>query len=139
MTGPAASPRSAKGAHPPTLAQRNFPRRVRAVLEGVLEFTSGVLDQGLQMMLDETEQHLFKLAEQARSNQVQKQCFEALREGQEPAEWTTKPAGPVEEEATPSATLPGGAFAFPITQGGVEDVQRVLAMTPEEIDSLFKR
>ena len=80
MTGPASSPRSAKGAHPPTLAQRNFPRRVRAILEGVLEFTSGALEQGLQMMLDETEQHLFKLAEQARSNQVQKQCFEALRE-----------------------------------------------------------
>ncbi|MDF9442106.1 DUF853 family protein [Stenotrophomonas acidaminiphila] len=65
--------------------------------------------------------------------------YPQVREGQEPAEWTTKPAGPVEGEATQSATLPGGAFAFPVTQGGVEDVQRVLAMTPEEIDALFKR
>ena len=65
--------------------------------------------------------------------------YPEVRKGQVPAAWTTKPAGPVEGDATQSATLPGGAFAFPITQGGVEVVQRVLAMTPEEIDALFKR
>ena len=65
--------------------------------------------------------------------------YPKVRDDRVPAEWTTKPAGPVDGEATQSATLPGGAFAFPITQGGVEDVQRVLAMTPEEIDALFKR
>ena len=65
---------------PPTLAQRNFPKRVRMLLEGVLEFASDELERGLASTLNEQEQQLFKLAEQARNNDVQARCFEALRE-----------------------------------------------------------
>ena len=64
----------------PSLAQRAFPRRVRALLEGVLDHVSDELDRRLTVTLNELEQHLFKLAEQARSNDVQKQTFDALRE-----------------------------------------------------------
>jgi hypothetical protein len=78
MTGPAANPRPGAGKHPPSLAQRSFPRRVRAILEGILEYVSDEMERGLNAALNETEQHLFKLAEQARSDAVQKQCFESL-------------------------------------------------------------
>lgn len=80
MTGKAAAPRQKADAHPPTLAQRGFPRRVRSILEGILQYASDEMERGLGSMLNETEQHLFKLAEQARSNDVQKQCLEALSE-----------------------------------------------------------
>src|SRR5690606_20549286 len=65
---------------PPTLAQRSFPRRVRMLLEGVLEYASDELERGLALTLNEQEQQLFKLAEQARNNDVQARCFESLRE-----------------------------------------------------------
>ena len=67
---------------------------------------------------------------------------QTVREGQVAAAWTTKPAGPVAEAEGPSpATSPSnaGASAFPITAEGIDAVQRVLTMTPEEIDALFKR
>jgi len=80
MNGKATAPRPQSGAHPPSLAQRGFPRRVRALLEGILQYASSEMERGLPSMLAETEQHLFKLAEQARSNEVQKQCLEALGE-----------------------------------------------------------
>ncbi|MEZ5464788.1 MAG: DUF1631 family protein [Lysobacteraceae bacterium] len=67
-------------APPPSLAQRNFPRRVRMLLEGVLKLVADDLERGLSLSLNETEQQLFKLAEQARNNEVQSHCFEALRE-----------------------------------------------------------
>jgi hypothetical protein len=62
------------------LSQRALPRRVRQLLEGVLKFGSDELERGLKATLDETEQQLFKLADQARSGDVQASCFEALRE-----------------------------------------------------------
>jgi len=62
------------------LSQRALPRRVRQLLEGVLKFGSDELERGLKATLDETEQQLFKLADQARSGDVQAHCFEALRE-----------------------------------------------------------
>lgn len=65
---------------PPTLAQRAFPKRVRVLLEGVLEYASDALERGLTVTINEQEQQLFKQAEQARSNDVQARCFEALRE-----------------------------------------------------------
>jgi hypothetical protein len=63
----------------PTLASRQLPRRVRELLEGVLEFCSTELDQGLVGALNEFEQQLFKFAEQARSNMVQTRWLEAQR------------------------------------------------------------
>lgn len=69
-----------EGAASVRLAQRALPRRVRQLLEGVLKFGSDELERGLKATLDEAEQQLFKLADQARSGDVQASCFEALRE-----------------------------------------------------------
>ena len=66
-------------ANTPTLASRQLPRRVRELLEGILEFCSAELDQGLVATLNEFEQQLFKFAEQARSNMVQTRWLEAQR------------------------------------------------------------
>ncbi|MFN7782446.1 MAG: DUF1631 domain-containing protein [Lysobacterales bacterium] len=66
--------------HSVRLSQRALPRRVRQLLEGVLKFGSDELERGLKLTLDETEQQLFKLADQARSGDIQASCFEALRE-----------------------------------------------------------
>ena len=67
-------------AAPPRLAQRPLPRRVRALLEGILKFASDEVERGMRATLDEFEQQLFKLAEQARNSATQASCFEALRE-----------------------------------------------------------
>ncbi len=61
-----------------TLSTRTFPRRVRTLLEGIFEIVTGEMDRGLIATLDGLEQQLFKLAEQARSNDVQLHCLEAL-------------------------------------------------------------
>ncbi|WP_281166665.1 DUF1631 family protein [Arenimonas oryziterrae] len=63
----------------PTLASRHLPRRVRAMLEGILEFTSDELERGIVATLNEFEQQLFKFAEQARSNMVQTRWLESQR------------------------------------------------------------
>lgn len=64
---------------PPTLASRPLPRRVRDLLEGILEYCSGEIERGLTASLNEYEQQLFKFAEQARSNQVQTRWLDAQR------------------------------------------------------------
>jgi hypothetical protein len=64
----------------PSLRQAGLPPRPRAVLEQVLAVASAILEQGLATSLTEAEQQLFKQAEQARSNDQQNRCFEALRE-----------------------------------------------------------
>ena len=79
MQGPATHP-SAGGGPRPSLAQRAFPRRVRALLEGILDYVADELDRGLVTAMNELEQQLFKLAEQAKSNELQSNCFVALRE-----------------------------------------------------------
>ncbi len=61
-----------------TLSTRTFPRRVRTLLEGIFELVTGELDRGLVATLDGFEQQLFKLAEQARSTEIQLGCLEAL-------------------------------------------------------------
>jgi hypothetical protein len=73
-------PASASQPHsPPTLASRNLPRRVRALLEGILEYASGELERGIISALNDFEQQLFKFAEQARNNAVQVRWLEAQR------------------------------------------------------------
>jgi hypothetical protein len=64
----------------PSLRQSGLPPRPRAILEQVLTTASGILEQGIAATLNEAEQQLFKQAEQARSNEHQNRCFEALRE-----------------------------------------------------------
>lgn len=79
MPAPTAPTRAPVELPPPTLASRPFPPRVRRLLEGVLEYATDELERGLAATLNEVEQQLFKLAEQARSNEVQQACFESLR------------------------------------------------------------
>jgi hypothetical protein len=63
----------------PTLASKNLPKRVRHLLEGILEFASDEFERGLMSSLNEFEQQLFKFAEQARSATVQTRWLEAQR------------------------------------------------------------
>ena len=63
----------------PTLASKNLPRRVRHLLEGILEFASDEFERGIMSSLNEFEQQLFKFAEQARSAAVQTRWLEAQR------------------------------------------------------------
>ncbi len=64
----------------PSLRQAGLPPRPRAVLEQILTASSAILEQGIAATFNEAEQQLFKQAEQARSNDQQNRCFEALRE-----------------------------------------------------------
>lgn len=79
MSAPTAPPRVSVEQPPPTLASRPFPPRVRRLLEGILEYATEALERGLTATLNDVEQQLFKLAEQARSDGVQQACFESLR------------------------------------------------------------
>ncbi|MFY2763640.1 DUF1631 domain-containing protein [Arenimonas sp. MALMAid1274] len=63
----------------PTLASRPLPERVKALLGGILEYSSDEIERTLVSMLNEFEQQLFKYAEQARSNMVQTRWLEAQR------------------------------------------------------------
>lgn len=63
----------------PTLASRPLPDRVRALLGGILEYSSDEIERTLVAVLNEFEQQLFKYAEQARSNMVQTRWLEAQR------------------------------------------------------------
>jgi hypothetical protein len=61
------------------LAERELAPRVRAALAGLLERTA-YFEPALGLLFDEIEQHLFKQADRARSNDQQARMFEALRE-----------------------------------------------------------
>jgi hypothetical protein len=63
----------------PTLASRPLPDRVKALLGGILEYSSDEIERTLVATLNEFEQQLFKYAEQARSNMVQTRWLEAQR------------------------------------------------------------
>jgi hypothetical protein len=70
---------SSKHNHAPTLGSKKLPKRVRFLLEGVLEFTSNELERGLVGALNDFEQQLFKFAEQARNTQTQTLWLDAQR------------------------------------------------------------
>ncbi len=61
------------------LSERNLPPRVRAVLDGMLQRTAH-FEPALALLFDEIEQHLFKQADRANSNEHQARMFEAIRE-----------------------------------------------------------
>jgi len=79
MSASATPPGTATAKPPATLSARAFPRRARRLLESILEYVSDELERSLGSTLNDVEQQFFKLAEQARSNEVQQHCFEALR------------------------------------------------------------
>ncbi len=60
------------------VAERAFPRRVRALLEGLLARTA-FFDTALSLLFDEIEQHLFKQADRAHTNEQQARMFESIR------------------------------------------------------------
>ncbi len=61
------------------LAEREFAPRVRRALDGLLQRTA-YFEPALGLLFDEIEQHLFKQADRARSNEQQARMFEAIRE-----------------------------------------------------------
>jgi hypothetical protein len=63
-----------------SLRSARLPARPRAVLESILGRCGAILEEGLVNALNDFDQQLFRLAEQARSNDAQQRCFEALRE-----------------------------------------------------------
>jgi hypothetical protein len=73
-------PSSAPGAGPrPTLATAALPRRVRRVLDQAYNLVSEVLARDFHGMLEDFEQQLFRLADNARNAQVQGQHLDTLR------------------------------------------------------------
>jgi len=64
---------------PQTLATATLPRRVRRVLEHLLNTASDELERHLTAMLSEFEQQLFRLADHARSPAVQAGHMQTLR------------------------------------------------------------
>lgn len=79
-SGSGRAPRSSEHEVLPNLKQAPLPARPRAVLEAMLSVASVALEQCVTATLNELEQQLFKLAEQAKSNEHQNRCFETLRE-----------------------------------------------------------
>lgn len=71
---------SRRGAEPASLRKASLPPRPRGVLEAILAKAGPILEEGLVNSLNDFDQQLFRLAEQARSNDAQQRCFEALRE-----------------------------------------------------------
>ncbi len=61
------------------IAERGFARRQAVLLEGVFDLFSDEFQRSLGQMLNELEQQLFRSAEQARSNEVQRALLEAQR------------------------------------------------------------
>lgn len=61
------------------IAERTLPKRVRMLLEGLLEQTT-FFEPAFEQFFSEVEQRLFKQADAARSNEEQSRLFEALRE-----------------------------------------------------------
>ena len=64
---------------PQRLAEATLPRRVRVILDHVMDVASDELEHLLQAMLDEQEQHLFRLADHARNPGVESEYLHTLR------------------------------------------------------------
>jgi hypothetical protein len=80
MQGSAGHPAPTPSGMPATLAQQRFPRRVRQLLQGILDFSADELGRGVAMALDEYEQALFTHSEQAANPAVRSNYLAALRE-----------------------------------------------------------
>ena len=64
---------------PQRLAETTLPRRVRVILDHVMDVTSDELERLLQAMLGELEQQLFRLADHARNPGVESEYLHTLR------------------------------------------------------------
>ena len=74
-----APPPTAEPSTPQTLATATLPRRVRRVLEHLLNTASDELERHLTSMLSEFEQQLFRLADHARNPGVESTHLQTLR------------------------------------------------------------
>ncbi len=74
---PFPTPHSTAGAA--KLSARNFAPRQRALLEGLLGFFSDEFSRNIEVMLTELETQLFRSAEHARSNEVQRALLETQK------------------------------------------------------------
>jgi hypothetical protein len=74
-----APPPAAESSAPQTLATATLPRRVRRVLEHLLNTASDELERHLTTMLSEFEQQLFRLADHARNPGVESTHLQTLR------------------------------------------------------------
>jgi O6-methylguanine-DNA--protein-cysteine methyltransferase len=63
-----------------TLKRTALAPKLKTVLEAMLSSMSSLIEEGLKVTFNEVDQFFFKLAEQAKSNDQQNRCFEALRE-----------------------------------------------------------
>ncbi len=63
-----------------SLRSSGLPARPRAALEALFAVASSTFERYLQAALTEFEQHLFRLADQARSNEVQQRHLDAMRD-----------------------------------------------------------
>jgi len=79
MQGPASFSKSSAPLARVKIAERDFSRRQKALLEGIFGFFSDEFARSLEQMLNELEQQLFRSAEQARSNEVQRALLEAQK------------------------------------------------------------
>lgn len=61
------------------IAERGFPPRRRALLDGLFGFFKDEFSRTLELMLNELEQHMFRSAEHARSNEVQRALLESQK------------------------------------------------------------
>ncbi len=61
------------------IADRGFARRQRALLEGLFGFFKDEFSRSLELMLNELEQQMFRSAENARSNEVQRALLESQK------------------------------------------------------------
>ncbi len=73
-------PPAGESDHVVSLRNSSLPARPRAALEALFSVASSNFEQHLQTALTEFEQHLFRLADQARSNETQQQHLDAMRD-----------------------------------------------------------
>lgn len=63
-----------------TLAGRDFPPRVRRLLEGMLALVAGKLERRLATVIEDTEDMLFRFSDEADSSERRADCYTAISE-----------------------------------------------------------
>jgi hypothetical protein len=80
MPHPAVHARPAAQSAGATLASRSYPPRVRKLLEGVLGLVAAQLEYRLQIVLEDTEDMLFRHSDEADSRETRADCYTAISE-----------------------------------------------------------
>lgn len=80
MAYPAAHARPTQHPPGPTLSSREFPVRVRRLLEGMLGLVAAQLERRLGTVLDDAEDMLLRLSDEADSRETRADCYTAISE-----------------------------------------------------------